>query len=116
MGKIHYLARKINTFLRKHDCPKMQGDLTKPNMLFEMAMRAVWKGKDREQREKLSIDIAVALKKYFGGKNLEEDYYELKEKLDKEEIEEKKRAEEEALQQRLKDPNYTPTFDELMDS
>ena len=113
MSGLETIITKLNDYLRKKGLPKIEGkleDLDDCDELYEAALRSVWKLKDKEQRETIAIEIAKGLKKYFGGKNLEEAYHELSVKLNQEEMQDKVKQEKKEKQERLKDPNYVPSF------
>jgi hypothetical protein len=121
VGRLENIQYKLNNYLRKKGLPSIREQAKDIHMLFESAIRSVWTLEDTEQRDSLAIDIAQALKPYFGGRKIEDALDEIKEKLKKEEqqeeIQEKKEAEEqkiENLKKRMKDPDYVPTFEELM--
>ena len=121
MGRIENLQDKLNQYLRKKKLPKIEKQATDIYMLFELTLRSVWTIEDKEQRESLAVEIAQALKPYFGGKKIEDALDEISNKLNKEKqrekIEEQKQAEEDKiddLKERIKDPDYVPTFEELM--
>ena len=116
MGKLELIIDKLNKYLLKHDCAKIPGNPEDLDTLYESALRSIWKLSDLEKRETMAVDIARALSKYFGGKNLEEAYRELVVKLNAEEAELKKLAEKQEKQQRMNDPDYVPSFDELFGS
>lgn len=121
MGKLENIQYKLNQYLRKKGLPKIEQQAKDIYMLFELTLRSVWTIENIEQRDSLAIDIAQALKPYFGGKKIEDALDEISKKLEKEdqqeEIEEQIETEKkklENLKERMKDPNYVPTFDELM--
>ncbi|MBN2444302.1 MAG: hypothetical protein JXJ04_23270 [Spirochaetales bacterium] len=121
MGKLENIQDRLNQYLRKKNLPKIEKQATDITMLFELTLRSVWTLENKEQRESIAVEIAQALKPYFGGKKIEDALDDITAKLEKErveaEIEAKEDAEEEKLKnlkERIKDPNYVPTFEELM--
>ncbi|MBN2531580.1 MAG: hypothetical protein JXB88_01745 [Spirochaetales bacterium] len=121
MGKLENIQYKINQYLKNKGLPHINQQVTTIYMLFELTLRSVWTIEDTEQRDSLAVEIAQALKPYFGGKKIEDALYDITEKMKKEEkqeeIQEKIQEEKdklEDLKERMKDPNYVPTFDELM--
>ncbi|MBN1525022.1 MAG: hypothetical protein JW904_11090 [Spirochaetales bacterium] len=116
MGKLELIIDKLNKYLLRHSCAKIPGNPEDLDTLYESALRSIWKLSDLEERETMAIEIAKALSKYFGGKNLEEAYRELVIKLNEEEAELKKLAEEQEKKQRMSNPDYVPSFDELFEN
>ena len=119
MSGLETIIDKLNAYLRNKGLEKIKGnleDLDDCDELYEAALRSVWKLENKDQREILAIEIAKGLKKYFGGKNLEEAYHELSLKLNQEEDQDKVKQEKQKKEERLKDPNHVPTFDELFNS
>lgn len=121
VGKLENIQDRLNQYLRKKNLPKIEKQATDITMLFELTLRSVWTLENKEQRESIAVEIAQALKPYFGGKKIEDALDDITAKLEKErveaEIEAKEDAEEEKLKnlkERIKDPNYVPTFEELM--
>ncbi|RPI03402.1 MAG: hypothetical protein EHM64_12360 [Ignavibacteriae bacterium] len=116
MGKLELIIDKLNEYLIKRGLQKIPGTPMDLDTLYESALRSIWKQPDVEKRENMAIEIASALRKYFGGKNLEEVYRELIPKLNAEEEAVKNKADQKAREEKLKDPNYVPSFDELFDN
>jgi hypothetical protein len=121
VGRLENIQYKLNNYLRKKGLPSITEQAKDIYMLFELTLRSVWTIEDTEERDSLAIDIAQALKPYFGGQRIEDALDEITEKLKKEdqqeEIEDKIKAEEQKLddlKERMKDPDYVPTFEELM--
>ena len=121
MGKLENIQDRLNQYLRKKNLPKIEKQATDINMLFELTLRSIWTLENKEQREALAVEIAQALKPYFGGKKIEDALDDISVKLNKEKQEDKIEAQEDAeeekfnnLKKRIKDPNYVPTFEELM--
>lgn len=112
---------KINKYLRNKGIPAVRPPIGDIHELFEKSLYSVWHLEDKDQRESIAIEIAQALKPYYGGKKIEDALDELMEKLNYREqqaeiAEEKqeKKDELEQLKQRMKNPDYVPTFEELM--
>lgn len=121
MGKLENIQYKLNQYLRKKGLPYVKQKAKDIYILFELILRSVWTIEDVDQRDSLAIEIAQALKPYFGGKKIEEALDEITDKLKKEEqreeIQDQIQAEKDKLKdlkERMKDPNYVPTFEELM--
>ena len=120
MGKLDSLVDSVNRYLVAKELPPMPKAETEAcgsiESLLLSAMRCVWTIQDKSYRDRLSVEIAQALKKFMGGKAMEEVLDKARAALDAEEA---KRAEEEKkaeLSRRKADPNYVPSFDELMGS
>jgi hypothetical protein len=116
MPKLANLMDTINRYLTEQGLAKIMGEPENVESLLESALRSVWQVEDKERRETLSIEIAAGLKNYYGGKRITELLEKLTKKMDEEEKQRKETEEKEKLKQKLKDPNYIPTFDELMNS
>jgi hypothetical protein len=121
VGKLENMIDNINKYLKTKGLPKLDSPIKDIYALFEGSLRSVWTLEDREQRETLAVDIAQALKPYFGGKKIEDALDEIKGKLEREQKQkdEKKKTVEEHneirnLKDKLKDPDYVPTFEELL--
>jgi hypothetical protein len=107
------LTDRLNEFLKKQGLGLLRDKPANVEILYESALRSVWKLENKEKREKLASEITVFLKKYVGGKNIEELYPKITQKLDMELERQNKEAAKQAGEERLKDPNYVPSFDEL---
>ena len=70
VSRIDNLIDKINKYLTNQNLPGIQGSITDIRSLFEGALKSIWNNKDKEKREYYSVEIANALKPYFGGKNI----------------------------------------------
>jgi len=113
MGTLDTLFERLNGYLAKHGLLTMANKPADATTLYESALRSVWKLKDPDKRNALAIEITAFLKRYVGGKNMEELYEKLSQKLNAEMYEQKDQAEKKAQSERLKDPDYVPSFDEL---
>jgi hypothetical protein len=121
VGRIENMLDKINQYLRNKGLPAVKKPIGDIHELFEKSLYSVWHLEDKDQREAIAIEIAQALKPYYGGKKIEDALDEIIEKLNYKEqqakIAEEKQEKAEELEQlkaRMKDPNYVPTFEELM--
>lgn len=123
MSKLDSLIDSVNRYLTNKGLPRMpriQDPSERDSMdeLMEAALRSVWANPDPDFRDKISVEIGQALKKFSGGKNMEELMDDLRAKLDAEEKAAKEKAAAEAAAaekaRRMADPNYVPSFDELM--
>lgn len=115
MGKLEQIIDRLNNYLVQRGFQKIAGMPHELDTLYEAVLRSIWKDPDKQKRENMATEVAQALKKYFGGKNLEETYYEVIEKLNLEEEKNREEAEKKMKADKLKDPNYVPSFDELFD-
>jgi len=121
MRRLENMKDNINRYLTNKGLPRLKGSITDIYTLFEESLRSVWEIEDKERRETFAVEIAQALKPYFGGKKIEEALDEVIEKLNKEEKIQDKNEEKQKkieriqkLKERMKDPDYVPTFEELM--
>ena len=113
MGTFDTLFERLNSYLAKHGLQTMANRPADATTLYESALRSVWKLEDTDKRNAIAMEITTFLKKYMGGKNIEELYEKLSQKLNAETVQQKDQAEKQAQSQRLNDPNYVPSFDEL---
>ncbi len=113
MPNFEQIVDKLNAFLVKHGLPKISGSPADLESLYGSALKSVWNEKDMEKRENLAFAIAGELRKLFGGKNLEDIYDRTKAKLDAAENAAHAKAASQTLEDKKKDPNYIPSFDEL---
>ncbi len=121
MSNLDNIIDAVNRYLVGKGLPRMakiehREDRDSMEELMLDALRSVWTNPDPDFRETISVEIGQALKKYSGGKNMAELLDELRAKLD---AEEKKRMADEKkaeIARKLSDPNYVPSFDELMGS
>jgi hypothetical protein len=123
MSNLDSVIDAVNRYLHGKGLPRMpkverREDRDSMDELMLDAMRSIWTNPDKEFRESVSVEIAQALKKYSGGKNMEDILDAHTARLDAEEagakakiLEEEKAAE---LERKRSDPNYVPTFEELM--
>jgi hypothetical protein len=116
MSRSENIANIINKFLEKNGLSKLTNIPEDMAMLYESAIRSIWQTEDINKRDTLCVDISAELKKYYGGKTLEELLSRINEKLLKEKEQNKVDQEKKQKQERMKDPNYIPSFDELMNS
>ena len=114
MSKMILLMDRINKYLKAKNLPKIEGNPTDLNSLYELALRSVWKEKDPAARENYAVDIGTLLNPYFGGRNVAQALESLKVKLDKVTAIEKEEAATQAIKDKMDDPDYVPTFDELL--
>lgn len=121
MGKLENIQDKLNQYLRNKGLPHIKQQAKDIAALFEQSIRSVWTMEDADQRDSLVIEIAQALKPYFGGKKIEDTLDSITDKIKKEKQKEavqgKIKEEKDKLvdlKERMKDPNYVPTFEELM--
>lgn len=114
MSKIILLVDRINKYLRQRNLEKIQGDPRDLLSLYELALRSVWKIEDPETRDNYAVDIGTLLTPYFGGHNVAEALKTLKVKLKKDIAEEKVEASKQTIKDKMSDPDYVPTFEELM--
>jgi hypothetical protein len=121
VDKLDNLIDRVNTFLRKQGFQRLKTAPKDIFILFEMTVRELWTCRNRDKIETLTVELAQMLKPFFGGKKIEDAMDDIFEKLTKEDaanaVEAKKEAEVEAnqkLKEKLKDPGYVPTFEELM--
>ena len=105
---------RINKYLRNKNLKKMEGTAHDLLSLYELALRSVWELEDKESRENYAVDIAHFLNPYFGGRNVAEALKVLTKKLDADTIREKQEEEIDDIKEKMNDPNYVPTFEELM--
>lgn len=116
MSNLDNLIDRLNKYLTGHGLPKIVGQPKDLFLLYESALRSVWNLKDKEKREIMAIEIAKALKNYYGGKNLEAALEQITQKLNKEENEKVALKQKREKQAKMNDPNYKPSFDELFNS
>ncbi|MBN1410936.1 MAG: hypothetical protein JW969_08825 [Spirochaetales bacterium] len=121
--KLDNLIDRVNIFLRNQGFHRLKNAPKDISMLFELAIREIWKLKDKDKIETLSVEVAQMLKPFFGGKRIEDAMEDIFDKLKKEDgqkaVEAQKQAkleEDKKLKERMNDPNYVPTFEELMKS
>jgi hypothetical protein len=119
--KLDNLIDRVNSYLKKQGFQRLKTAPKDIFILFEMTVRELWRCKDRDKIEKLTVEVAQMLKPFFGGKKIEDAMDDIFDKLTKEDqanaVEAKKESEVEAareLKEKLNDPNYVPTFEELM--
>ncbi len=113
MPNFEQIVDKLNAFLAKNGLPKISGTPTDLENLYGSALKSVWQEKDKEKRENLAFAIAGDLRKLFGGKNLEDIYDRTKAKLDAAENAAQAKTTSQTVEDKKKDPNYIPSFDEL---
>jgi hypothetical protein len=113
MGTLDTLYEKLNAYLVKHGLQAMTAQPADAKTLYESSLRSVWKLEDTAKRNAVAMEITAFLKNYVGGKNMEELYQKLSQKLDAERAQQRDQAQKQAQSDRLKDPNYVPSFDEL---
>ncbi len=116
MSKTENIINLINKFLENNNLSTIKNVPDNMGMVYESAIRSIWQVEDIDKRDILCVEISAELKKYFGGKTLEEALKKIKVKLDKEKEQQKEQDEKRKLEERKKDPNYIPNFDELMNS
>ena len=116
MSKTENIVDLINKFLKNNNLSIIKNVPENMGLVYESAIRSIWQVEDKDKRETLCVEISAELKKYFGGKALEEALEKIKVKLDKEKEQQKEQDEKNKLEERKKDPNYVPSFDELMNS
>jgi transcription initiation factor TFIIIB Brf1 subunit/transcription initiation factor TFIIB len=118
--KLMNLIDSVNKYLKNRGLAPVAGVPQDVIGIYEGALRSVWQLRDKEQRDALAIELAKALQKFTGGKNIETAYQEFSKKLNNEEQANLQKQQAEASrkqrEERMKDPNYIPTFDELMNS
>ncbi len=121
VGKIDNMIDNINKYLRNKGLQRLPPGIKDIQSLFEGSLRSVWALDDAQMREAMAVEIAQAVKPYYGGKKIEDALDEITAKLDAElkakREQEKANSEKEAakdLEKRLDNPDYVPTFDELM--
>ncbi len=113
MADLTQMTDKINAFLQGHGLERVSGAPADLETLFTSVLRAIWKHPDKQQRENIAFAVIRELKKYFGGKHLEDIYDRTKTTLEAGEAEQSEQAAKKAAADRKKDPNYVPSFDEL---
>ncbi|MBN1797312.1 MAG: hypothetical protein JW822_01965 [Spirochaetales bacterium] len=113
MGTLDTLFERLNSYLAKQGLQPMANKPADATALYESALRSVWKLDDLDRRNAVAMEITAFLKKYVGGKNMEALYEKLSQKLDAEMNVQKDQAEKQAQSERLNDPGYVPSFDEL---
>jgi hypothetical protein len=113
MADLTNMIDRINSFLAKQGLPAMSGQQTDPESLFTSAMRSIWRDPDKQKRENISFAVIRELKKYFGGKNLEDIFNRTKLELDALESRQTGQTATKTLEEKKKNPAYVPTFDEL---
>ena len=116
VSRIENIVNVINKFLEKNNLSVIKNFPESIGLVYESAIRSIWQVEDKDKRDTLCVEISAELKKYFGGKTLEEALEKIKVKLDKEKEQQKEQEEKKKLEERKKDPNYIPSFDELMNS
>jgi hypothetical protein len=121
VGKLENMIDNINRFLRNKGLPKLPAGIADIQVLFEASLRSVWSLEDKEKREAIAIEIAQAIKPYYGGKKIEDALDDITATLNAEEAAKQKSAKVESqqgeikeIQNRMKDPDYVPTFEELL--
>ncbi len=121
MGKLENMIDNINRFLRNKGLPKLPAGIADIQTLFEASLRSVWSLEDKEKREAIAVEIAQAIKPYYGGKKIEDALDDISATLDAEEAAKHKSAKVESQQGEIKeirnkmqDPDYVPTFEELL--
>lgn len=116
MSRVENIANIINKFLENNSLSIISSIPDKMNELYESAIRSIWQVEDQDRRDSLCVEISSELKKYYGGKTLEDALANIKIKLEKEKEQNKIDEEKKQKEERMKDPNYVPSFDELMNS
>lgn len=114
MSKLNVLIDKINRYLRNRNLEKIQGEPQELIALYEAALRSIWKIEDKDQKDSYAVDIAQFLNPYFGGRNVNDALQEISEKLDKEFARKKEEDKVQEIKDKMKDPEYVPTFEELL--
>jgi hypothetical protein len=121
MGKLENMIDNINKYLRNKGLQRIPEGITDIQGLFESSLRSAWAIEDKEQREAIAVEIAQAIKPYYGGKKIEDALDDITARLDAEmktrEVQSKAESEKaaiEGLEKKLKNPDYVPTFEELM--
>jgi len=119
MSKLDVVIEKINRYLRNRNLEKMnpeeiQGDPQNLTVIYEAALRSIWKIEDKEQKDAYAVDIAQFLNPYFGGRNVNDALQDISDKLDKEFAIKKEEEKVQVIKDKLKDPDYVPTFEELL--
>jgi hypothetical protein len=113
MGTLDALYERLNTYLAKQGLQPMEARPADVKTLYESCLRSVWKHEDAAKRNALAMEITAFLKNYIGGKNMEELHRKISQKLDAEREQQRDQAQQQAQSDRLKDPDYVPSFDEL---
>jgi hypothetical protein len=113
MANLEQIIDKLNDFLVRQGLTKIAGTPTDLETLYGSVLTRIWQNPDRQKRENLAFTVAGELKKYFGGKNLEEIYNKTKIKLDAQEAAAAAKTNTQTGETRRKDPNHVPTFEEL---
>jgi hypothetical protein len=113
MANLEQIVDKLNDFLVRQGLNKIAGTPTDLETLYSSVLARIWQNPERQKRENLAFAVAGELKKYFGGKNLEEIYNKTKAKLDAQEAAATAKTTGQTAAARLKDPEHVPTFDEL---
>ncbi len=121
MGKLENMIDNINRFLRNKGLPKLPAGIADIQTLFEASLRSVWSLEDKEKREAIAVEIAQAIKPYYGGKKIEDALDDITATLNAEEAAKDKSAKVEThkmevkdIKNKMKDPDYVPTFEELL--
>jgi hypothetical protein len=113
MADLSLIVEKLNSFLQGQGLEKLTGTPADAETLFTAVLRSVWKHPDKQQRENIAFTVIRELKKYFGGKNLEEIYTRITKELEADAAKQSEQQAKKADEDRKKDPNYVPSFDEL---
>jgi len=115
VAKIEILADKLNRYLAAKHMEPISGTPKDLITLYEATLRSIWKKiEDSEERDNLAVEVGNFLNPFFGGRNVADALKELSAKLDDEMAEEKEQTQVQELKDRMKDPGYIPTFEELL--
>jgi hypothetical protein len=116
MPNITMLADSLNSFLAKQGLPKLAESPSDMESLYEAALVSIWTIADKDKREELAMSIGQALAKYYGGKPVEDALKRIMPRMEQNEAAQAKADEKKAAEERKKDSNYVPSFEELMGS
>ncbi|MBN2735852.1 MAG: hypothetical protein JXR70_02650 [Spirochaetales bacterium] len=121
MKRLENLKDRINSWLRKKELPRIMEEVADINELFEKVIRVIWTVDEQGARESLSVEVAQALKPYYGGKKIEDALDGIILQLEQEARQAKEKAaleaaadEIEELKKNIKNSDFVPSFEQLM--
>lgn len=84
--------------------------------IYEAVLRVIGQNLNQEDQKNCEVEVGRILTPFYGGKNVATALAELSTKLKKEEESKIEQEKEARLKEKLSDPDYVPTFEELMAS
>jgi hypothetical protein len=113
MGTLDTIIDRLHEYLKKQGLPLFTARPANVIQLYELALRSVWEIPDKERREAVAGEITVFLKKYIGGKKMEELFSQITQKLDAQHASRQIQEEKTVGEKHANTPGYVPSFEEL---